>query len=430
MLRFNYSYDSKYLLTLTGRRDGYSGFGAENKWGLFPSVALGWNIAREEFFPLTDVINDLKIRTSWGLNGNQAVGAYETISRLASYNYVAGSTTLPGYIPSRLGEDNLGWESSRTMNIGLDIGLLSNRIVADINYYMTNTTDLLLSRSISEVHGITSITQNIGETENKGIEASFISRNIVTNDFRWMTSANFSRVRNKIVSLYGMLDEDGVEIDDLANQWFIGQPIRVNFGYVWDGVWQTNEAERAALYGTVPGYLRIKDLDGDTLITPDDRQIQGQRDPKFLWGMNNSFSYKSFSLSVFVHGVHGITRNNVLKSDNVYNGVRRNTTLKNWWTPENPTNEWYMNHIDAHRMGGVGANNYEDASFIRIKDVTISYDLAKSLLKSAGFDRMQVYVTGRNLATITNWDGLDPELDGERTIPLQKEFVFGVNLGF
>ncbi len=430
MLRFNYSYDSKYLLTLTGRRDGYSGFGAENKWGLFPSVALGWNIAREEFFPFADIINDLKIRSSWGLNGNQAVGAYETISRLRSYNYVAGSSTLPGYIPSRLGEDNLGWESSRTMNIGLDIGLLSNRIVADINYYMTNTTDLLLSRSISEVHGITSITQNIGETENRGIEASIISRNIVTNDFRWMTSANFSRVSNKIVSLYGMLDDDGVEIDDLANQWFIGQPIRVNFGYVWDGVWQTNEADMAALYGTVPGFIRIKDVDGDTLITPADRQIQGQLDPKFLWGMNNSFSYKSFTLSVFMHGVHGVTKNNVLKSDNVYNGVRRNTTLKNWWTPDNPTNDWYMNHIDAHRMGGVGANNYENASFIRIKDITVSYDLAKSLLKSAGIDRLQVYVTGRNLATFTNWEGLDPELDGQRSIPLQREFVFGVNLGF
>ncbi len=430
MLRFNYAYDSRYLLTLTGRRDGYSGFGSENKWGLFPSVAVGWNIAREDFFPWKDVVGDLKFRASLGTNGNQAVGAYETISRLSAYNYVAGSNTLPGYIPSRLGEDNLGWESSKTMNIGFDLSLLENRIVADVNYYKTNTTDLLLSRSISEVHGITSITQNIGETENKGLEASLVSRNIVTSDFRWMTSANVAHVRNQIVSLYGMLDDEGKEIDDVGNQWFIGQPIRVNFGYVWDGVWQLNEAERAALYGTQPGFVRIKDLDGDTLITPADRIIQGQLDPKFLWGMNNSFTYKSISLSVFVHGVHGITKNNVLKSDNVYNGVRRNTTLKNWWTPDNPSTDWYMNHIDAHRQNGQGANNYEDAGFIRIKDITLSYDLAKSLLSSVGFDRFQIYVTGRNLATFTKWEGLDPELDGQRSIPLQREFVFGVNLGF
>jgi TonB-linked SusC/RagA family outer membrane protein len=430
MMRLNYSYDSRYLLTLTGRRDGYSGFGANNKWGVFPSLALGWNISNENFFTIKDVLNQLKLRASYGLNGNQAVGAYETISRLSANNIVAGASTLPGYRPSRLGEDNLGWESTKNLNFGLDFGFLSNRIVGDMNYYKSNTYDLLLGRTISSVHGITSITQNIGETENTGFEASVTSRNIVSKNFRWVTSANASAVKNKIVSLYGDLDEEGNEIDDIANQWFIGQPIRVNFGYVWDGVWQLDEADEAALYGTQPGFIKIKDLDGDTAITADDRKIIGQRDPKFMWGMNNSWTWKNLTLSVFMHGVHGITKNNVLKSDNVYGGVRRNTTKKNWWTPENPTNEWYMNNDDAHRMQGVGANNYEKADFVRIKDITLSYDLAKDLLKNVGFDKLQIYFTGRNLITFTSWEGLDPELDGQRSIPLQKEYVFGLNLGF
>jgi TonB-linked SusC/RagA family outer membrane protein len=430
MLRLNYSFDSRYLFTITGRRDGYSGFGAENKWGIFPSVALGWNVAREAFFPWENIINELKLRASFGLNGNQAVGAYETISRLSDRNYVAGSSTLPGYIPSRLGEDNLGWESSRTFNIGLDLGLFADRITGDINYFRTNTTDLLLRRSISEVHGITSITQNIGETQNTGFEAAITSRNVASGDFRWVTNANAAYVKNQIVSLYGELDEEGKEIDDINNQWFIGKPIRVNFGYVWDGIWQLYEADQAALYGTQPGYVRIKDVDGDTLITPNDRQIVGQRDPKFMWGMNNAFSYRNFTLSVFLHGVHGVTKNNVIKSDNVYSGVRRNTTKKDWWTPENQSTTWYMNLDGAHRQGGVSPSNFEDASFVRIKDITLSYNFARGLLRSAGFDRLQLYATGRNLITMTSWEGLDPELDGQRSIPLQKEFVFGLNLGF
>src|SRR5690606_7620159 len=154
MLRVNYSYDGRFLLTLTGRRDGYSGFGSQKKWGVFPSVALGWNISRETFFPADDIISDLKIRASFGLNGNQAVGAYETISRLSERNIVDGSSTLPGYIPSKLGEDNLGWETTRTLNFGLDFGLLSNRISGDINVFKSRTSDLLLSRAISSVHGI------------------------------------------------------------------------------------------------------------------------------------------------------------------------------------------------------------------------------------------------------------------------------------
>lgn len=433
MLRLNYSYDSRYLITLTGRRDGYSGFGSKNKWGIFPSVALGWNLARESFFPLADIFNELKVRASYGLNGNQAVSSYQTISKLGSYDIIENKATLPGYVPISLGQDNLGWESSKTLNFGIDFGILENRITGDINLYKTNTTDLLLNRTISPIHGITSITQNIGETENTGLEFSLVSRNIVKGDFRWMTSGNIAFMKNKIVSLYGLKDENGNEIDDIANQWFIGKPIRVNYNYDMIGVWQLDEAELAAKWNSLPGYVKFRDVNGDTLLSAtQDKVIIGQQDPKFLWGMTNSFSYKSFKLDVFVHGVHGVTKVNELMIDDVYETVRRNTIKKNWWTPTNPTNDFYMNSKYANILGGDESQDfyYEDASFVRIKEISLSYDLPKSLISKLNVDKFRIYVTGSNLFTLTKWRGMDPELDEQRESIYQKEFVFGLSLGF
>ncbi|MBA7570738.1 TonB-dependent receptor P3 [subsurface metagenome] len=437
MIRLNYSYDSRYLITLTGRRDGFSGFGAENKWGIFPSVALGWNLANEDFFPIKNLVNQLKPRISWGLNGNQAIGANETITRLGSADWITSQTKVPGYIPSTVGMDNLGWESSRTLNLGLDYGVLQNRITGDINVYKTNTTDLLLDRTISPVHGITSVTQNIGETENKGIELSFNSRNIVTSDFTWSMSGNMAMVKNKILSLYGILNEEGKEIDDIGNKWFIGHPIRVNYDYIFDGVWQLDEAEEAAKWESQPGFVKYRDVNGDYMLTGKDRQITGQLDPKFLWGLTNSFSFRNFNIDILVHGVHGVTRPNELMTDDVWPNCRRNTINKNWWTPDNPTNDFYMNHIYASYMAGIymGAESpdffpLENASFVRIKDISLSYDIPKNIINRYGMERLKLYLTGRNLFTFTKWNGLDPELEAQRGTPLQKEFVFGINLGF
>ncbi len=433
MLRLNYTYDSRYLLTMTGRRDGFSGFGSGSKWGLFPSIALGWNLINEEFFAWDELVSNLRLRVSYGLNGNQAVGAYSSISRLSSDDYVDRGITLAGYRPSRLGQDNLGWESSRTLNFGMDIGFLNNRITGDLNIYRTNTTDLLLNRTISAVHGITSITQNIGETKNHGVEFSVNSRNIVSQGtgFRWNTSGNLAYVRNEIVSLYGILDEDGVEIDDPANSWFIGQPIRVNYDYRWLGTWQLNEAEEAAQWGSQPGFVKLEDVNGDGVLDAADRQILGQLDPKFIWGMTNSFSYRNLRLDIFMHGVHGVTKNvyPYLTDLETYSIIRRNTFPKNWWTPENPTNDFVMNHISAEYMAGIRGYVYEDASFIRLKDISLSYDFSH-LVNDLGVSRLRFYITGRNLVTLTSWRGLDPELDGQTGTPLQKEFVFGINMGF
>jgi len=370
------------------------------------------------------------MRASYGLNGNQAIGAYSTIARMSEENYVDGTNTMPGYKPSTLGMDNLGWESSKTTNIGLDYGLLSGRISGDLNYYVTNTYDLLLDRTISSVHGITEITQNIGKTKNVGFEASIVSRNIVKNDFSWTTSANFSANKNEIVSLYGELDEEGNEIDDIGSGWFIGQPIRVNYNYVWDGIWQLGEEEQAAVYDKYPGGSKAVDVNEDGAIDPDeDRVIQGQRDPRFIWGMNNTITYKNLTFSFFMHGMKGITASNALESDNVFGGVYRNTTKKNWWTVDNPTNDWIINDLNGGSNGGKNPPKYYSKDFVRIKDITLSYDFAK-LFKSSGFSKLQFYATGRNLITLSNWPGLDPELDSQIALPLQKEYVFGINLSF
>jgi TonB-linked SusC/RagA family outer membrane protein len=440
MIRLNYSFDSRYLFTLTTRRDGFSGFGAATKWGLFPSIALGWNLMYEDFFPFKDVFSQFKPRISWGLNGNQAVGAYATITRLGSANWMTGGSPVPGYLPSTVGMDDLGWEASRTLNFGLDFGMFQDRITGDLNLFNTNTTDLLLNRTISPVHGVmtesggaSQIIQNIGQTNNRGIELALHSRNIVTPDFVWAVSGNLAHVRNKIVSLYGELDEQGNEVDDVANKWFIGHPIRVNYNFVIDGVWQLDEADEAAKWGSQPGFVKFRDVNGDYLLTSEDRQIVGQQDPKFLWGFTNSLRFRNFKFDVFLHGVHGVTRDNPFMQNDVYPFVRRNTIKKNHWTPNNPTNDFYMNHVNAHRMAGVEAeddNWFESASFVRVKDVSFSYDIPKATIQRLGIDRIRFYLTGRNLFTFTNWNGLDPELDDQRFTPLQKEFVLGLNLGF
>lgn len=444
MLRLNYSFDSRYLLTLTVRRDGYSGFGDENKWGTFPSAALGWNLANEDFFPIKDIFNVLKLRASYGLNGNQAIGAYESLSKFIVANYSAGSDALIGYKPSKMGVATLGWEASRTLNFGLDFGIFEGRISGDFNWYFTNTQDLLLDRSISVIHGITpathlpkwihpAVTSNIGETQNSGIEVVINSRNIVSDKFHWSTTGNFSFNQNKIVSLYGVKDDSGNEIDDVSNKWFIGQPIRVNYDYVWDGVWQLDEAEEAAKYGSKPGWAKLKDFDGDGL-NADDRRIIGQIDPKLLWGLTNTFSYNNFTLSIFMHGVHGATVMNYLMNDNVQGAeVRFNTLKKNWWTPDNPTNDWVKNEELATQMEGNSAHIYENPDYVRIKDVSLSYDMPQSLIGKLGLTRLRLYVTGRNLLTFTKWTGMDPELvdeDSQQEIPMQKEYVIGLSMGF
>lgn len=435
MLRANYGFDNRYMLTLTGRRDGYSAFGEDNKYGDFYSSALAWNIHNESFMENSG-LSTLKLRASYGQNGNQAVSPYESLTKLVERSYVDDSgTSLPGYITdNELGNPTLGWETTSALNFGLDYGFLKNRIKGSIEAYQSSTTDLLTGRSISPFHGATEITTNIGEIQNEGLEISISANAIRTEDFSWNIDANVAFNRNKIVDLYGD------KTDDVGNDWFIGKPIRVYYEYEYDGVYQLgDDIASGPQPDAEPGYAKVKDqitvdTDGDGIpdatdgdINADDRIILGQRDPKTIAAVSMNFSYKNFGLYVMSQGAFGHIKRNDLKNDDVWGEVRRNTTFKNWWTPENPTNEYYGN-IDGANIDGV--RFYESGDYWRIKDITLSYDFTQNVLDKIKLDKFRLYVTARNLFTITNYEGLDPEFTGTRAAPLQKTFTLGLNVNF
>lgn len=422
MGRLNYSYDSRYLLTLTGRKDGYSGFGENRKYGLFPSVAVGWNIAEEAFLDKLDWLSTLKLRLSYGQNGNQAVGPYQSLARLTTANYLNGTATAPGYRPSSLASPDLGWERTTTTNIGIDFAIFNGRLQGSIDRYQSQTDDLLLERRISSVHGVQEVTQNIGETENKGLEIGIQAIPLQISGFQWSIEGNYSFNRNQIISLVNDTT------DDLVNRWFIGQPINVNYDLVFDGVWQEgDDIANSAQPDALPGYAKIQDVNGDTLINAEDRTFIGSRQPDFIWGLNNTFSFQGFSLTVFLHGVHGVTRENPLAEDNVWIEVRRNSLYREYWTAETPINTYWSNNIRANTQN---ANIYEDASFIRLKDVTFSYQFPTNIVSKINLAGLSVYINGRNLKTFTNWTGLDPELSSQRAIPLQKVVTVGAKVNF
>ena len=421
MLRVNYGFDGRFNATLTGRRDGYSGFGVDTKFGNFGAAGFSWNINNESFME-ESVFNSLKLRLTYGVNGNQAVDPFETISRLVERSYLEGSVTSPGYIPSVLGSPDLSWESTASFNAGVDFGLWQNRLRGSLDVYTANTTDLLLERQISPINGLTEITQNVGETKNFGIDFSVFANVINKENFGWDVSGNLSYNKNEIVSVFG--DDQ----DDVLNDLFIGQPIRVFFATEYDGVYQIGEdIANSAQPEAQPGYAKIVDQDGDGDIDPDDRVILGQRDPKVIAALNMTFRHKNLSLSLVSQGAFGATAQNTLLGDNVFSEVRRNTTLKNWWTPDNPTNDFYANDVDANILG---VNFYEKTDYWRIRDVTLTYALPRDFLDSIGISALRVYFTGRNLVTITGYNGLDPELDqtDSRNVPIQKTYTIGLNL--
>lgn len=419
MLRLNYGYNNKYLLTLTTRRDGFSGFGSNTKWGNFFSTAFAWNIHNESFMSNSGM-DLLKLRVSYGENGNQAVDAYQTLAMVSERSYLNGTNTAPGYVPSKLGNNNLGWESTKTLNIGIDFGFSKSTIRGSLEAYFADTEDILLNRSISPIHGLTSITQNIGATKNVGLELSLFANLVSKDDFSWNVNGNISYNTNEIVDLYGN------KSDDLLNRWFIGQPIRVRYGYEWDGVFQTgDDIANSPQPDAQPGFAKIVDQNKDGQIDTDDRTILGKSENDINAGLSMNFKYKNISLDIFSQGAFGgLLLNGVLKDD-VWSEVRRNTFVKNWWTESNPTNDYYSNHTDAN-LRGVGI--YEKRDYWRIKDITVSFDIKSA--SGLKLEKLKLYLSGRNLITITNYGGIDPELGSVRHIPLEKTFSLGLNATF
>ncbi|HUH32586.1 MAG TPA: SusC/RagA family TonB-linked outer membrane protein, partial [Daejeonella sp.] len=436
MGRINYSYDGKYLLTLTARRDGFSGFGSDTKFGVFPVAAFAWNVSQENFMQGVNWVDNLKLRTSYGKTGNQAIGAYSTLPQLsAQHNLNTDKTPALGYFPNRLGDPSLGWESTTGFNLGVDYGVLNGRISGAIDYFNTKTTDLLLDKSISQVNGVKNIRQNIGATKNSGIDFSISSMNVKSANFSWSTDLNLSRAMNKIDNV-GLTDAAGNYIDDIGNRWFIGQPIDVNYGYVFEGIWQTGEvATGSAQPAAKPGDVKVRDISGpngvpDGIISAThDKIVLSSRVPDFVAGLGNSFTYKNLSLSFFIRAVQGVYKSNPLL--NTFFSGRNGGLDREFWTAENPINTYPANREDANPLGvGYFDDKTSNASFIRLQDVSLSYSLPKSMTSRLKLDRLQFFVNAKNLATGTQWTGLDPEFTSQTDRPQVKSYIIGLRTQF
>lgn len=401
MGRLNYSYDSRYLLTLTARRDGYSAFGANtSKYGIFPSVALGWNIHNENFLDNSDAVNQLKLRLSYGETGNQAVGVGQTATTAGTVLYPFGGSALIGTYLNGLGNANLNWETTTSLNVGLDFGFLRNRIAGSVEVYRSKTRDILLERSIPVITGSESIWDNLGEMQNTGFELTLNTKNIQSENFTWETSINFSTYTNELLEIYG----DGE--DDIANRWFIGKPLHAIYDYKMVGIWQQGEDNSQWDPTTQPGDIKFADINGDGVIDPEnDRTYLGSSLPDWTGGITNTFSYKNLSMSVFIQTVQGVLKGNPDINYGDEAGRRNTPSEVGYWTPENQSNEWPS--IGYRNTRGYGYAR--DASFVRIKDVRLSYRVPSEFTQKYGISDLMFYVAGRNLYTFTDWIGWDPE---------------------
>lgn len=430
MARAGYRYDDRYMVMFTIRRDGFSAFGPGRKYGLFPSVGASWVVSQEKFMQNAKWLDLLKLRLSWGKNGNRAVTySNNYLSGMYTLYYVFGETQVTGVYPGKMENPDLGWETSASWNLGIDFSAFNGRLNATIDAYNTKTTDLLLKLKIPNMSGYTEFLTNIGETNNKGVEIGLNTKNIIYKDFSWETGVTFSLNRNKIVHLTGQdLDGDGREDDDISSGLFIGHSMGSNFDYVFDGIWQ--EGDDFSLMPTAkPGDIRFKDLDGGGSIGPEDRKVQHNNRPSFVMGISNTFRYRGLSLSFMLDWRQGGYASNSWLNigKNFYD--RANQLDIPYWTPEQPRSDY----------PAVGYSNplswgfYEKLSYVRLSDITLSYDLPQKWMRKIRFHNARVYLSGKNLATWTDWHGWDPEhAKGGRGAaygPLMRTWVFGLQFG-
>jgi TonB-linked SusC/RagA family outer membrane protein len=441
MGRLNYNYDSRYLFTFTVRRDGSSVFGENYKWGTFPSLALGWNVTSETFAqPWTSVLNNLKLRASWGYSGNENINEYASLFLMnndkTSMDKIS-HTTLK--VRPDMGNANLKWERTEGLNLAADFGLWNNRLNGTIEWYTRTTDGVLLWQNLPQLSGYTRVMTNIGTLNNKGVEITLNSTNINVKDFRWGTTLVFARNKQQWLDVYGGKTED------VGNRWFIGQPIGVIYDYTKVGIWQEDEIAAGKHLNwqedAEAGAVKLADLSGpdgtpDGKIDDYDRSILGQTDPKWTGGITNTFSYKNLTLSIFINTVQGQMRNNgIIGTASDEQGRRNGYKDIGYWTPENKSNEWRSLSNNSNRKG---YGFPMDAGFTRIKDITLSYTIPAKWVNKLKMDAVQVYASGRNLYTFTDWIGWDPEAryigrgseNWEVNYPVTRSFVFGLNVTF
>ncbi len=435
MLRLNYSFSDKYLLTLTGRIDGSSRLAEGNKYHQYPAVSAGWIISNEDFMDNQSLFNSLKLRIGWGETSNQSISPYSSLGNIGPYNDIVGSGTpggvirynygpsiVTGYTVLNLPNNTLDWEYTRTTNIGLDFGLLKNRISGSIEYYNAFTHKILYGISLPPTSGITrSFITNIGEMENKGLELNITTQNINNiNGFSWSTDLNLFFNRNKLLKL-----TDGFT-QNISSQLFIGHPLSALYDFTKLGIWQKEEAEEAAKYGRVPGDIKLKDISGpdgkpDGVISENyDRSVIGSGQADWQGGMTNRFNYKGFDLSVVMYARMG----GLLVSQahqpyaayiNVLDGKRNNLKV-DYWTPNNPSNDFPNPALISSSAQGLSTLGYFDASFIKVRSINLGYTFSNTVLSKLNAQSIRVYLSAQNpfvlYSPYMRKGGVDPEPTG------------------
>ncbi len=442
--RINYSVYN-FLLTASIRADGSSRFGANNKYGYFPSFALGWKLAEEDFIP--EVFSELKLRASWGVTGNQEIGNYASLS-----TYQAGGTaildgnTYVGTVPSRIANPDLKWETTAQTNIGIDYGFFRGRITGSLDYFYKKTTDMLLNLPLPTSSGYSSIMKNVGSMKNGGFEFMINSRNIIKDNFTWNTTLNFSVIKNEVLSLGDLesIQTGNIQVNG-GNTAIIqpGMPIGSYYGYRITGIFQNQaEIDASAQPTAQPGFPVFDDVNDDGQISTADEVILGDPYPDFTYGLRNDFTFGNFDLDIFIQGQYGADLLNGMAMESMYPGNATRNKLTNQvvdrWTTQNTDAKWPSGINSSSYGASSKVNNLviEDASYIRLKSVQLGYNIP---VKLKGISSAKVYVSGQNLFTITDYTGYDPEANafGQNNVkidyssyPLARTWMLGVNVQF
>ncbi|WP_246225204.1 TonB-dependent receptor [Spirosoma terrae] len=447
LARVNYSLKDRFLFTLTGRRDGSSRFGPNNKFGFFPSGAFAWKLANEPFMKGLTGVSDAKIRASYGLSGNQEIGNYQYLANISSAPYVLGGALQVGSATGGIGNPDLRWEKNAQFDVGFDVGLFNNRVQVSADYYNKLTSDLLFSVSVPTSSGFGNTLKNIGSVRNTGFEFALNTINIDRGGFRWSSEFNISFNKNKILTLDGRQEfrtgSDATISNTAQNPILlrVGSPLGSFFGLVTDGIFQNQaDVDASAQKTAKPGDLRYVDRNGDGVINDLDRDIIGNANPDFFGGFNNTFSYKGFDLNLFFQGSFGNDIINYATFDliNLTGGNNQSARVLDRWTPTNGGNTIPR----ANAAGGsrlLSSLHVEDGSYLRLKNISLGYTLPATLINKAGFSSVKVYVAAQNYLTFTKYTGYDPEVNryGSSSLsqgidyggyPASKTLLIGLNL--
>lgn len=445
MARVNYGYANKYLLTLTMRSDGSSRLAPGNKYHVFPSAALAWNVTKEPFLMNSNVLSNLKLRASYGTVGNTAINPYQTLGALSSVNYNFGSTNLTGAYPTNVPNPNLTWEYTSTLNLGVDFGLFQGRITGTVEAYHQYTRSLLLPLSLPPTSGIpNSILTNVGQTQNKGIEVSISTINLPgngRNTVSWTTNFNIAFNRGKVTKLASGVTQD------ITNGLFVGQPINAIFDYKKIGIWQNTAADSAQAKslgltttgtGSVIGTIRVEDVNKDGKISAADRIVLGSDQPTYTGGFTNRIGYKGFDFTVVAaYRVGGLITSKMFQSGSFINTFQGNYNNLNedYWTPTNHQNYYPKPNSASTNTPYSSTLSYFDGTFLKIRSLTLGYNMPESITKRISVRSLRVYATAQNPFILfspyrNTYHGLDPETAGALNVdtPPTKSFTFGINM--